>query len=100
MDTEGEMKQGRLSIKSTCPFCGEIVDGYTSLDNDSQGPSDGDFTFCVYCLTPLRFIFGLRLRVMQNDELGELEPEQRKMFKKALKFFKGSPLFKGGKEVH
>jgi hypothetical protein len=99
MGSEGEMKQGRLSIEPKCPFCGKVLDGYTSFD-DGGGPSDGDFTFCVYCLTPLRFIFGLRLRVMQNDELGELKPEQREEFKKAMKLFKKSPLFKGSKEVH
>jgi hypothetical protein len=93
------MNQGRLSIEITCPFCNRILDGYTSLEGGG-GPSDGDFTLCVYCLTPLRFGFGLILRVMRDDELEELSPNQRKRFREAMALFRKSSLFKGGKEVH
>jgi hypothetical protein len=95
-----EMTQGRLSIKTTCPVCGKIVDGYTCLDGEGK-PSDGDFTLCVYCLTYLRFGFGLRLRIAKEKELKkELKPEQRDKLAKAVAFFRLSPLFRGGKEVH
>jgi len=94
------MNQGRLSIESICPFCGKILDGYTVLDNDGGGPSDGDFTLCVYCLTPLRFTFGLRLRIMRDDEIRELGPKQRKQFTRMATLLKDLPSFKGGKETH
>ena len=99
MDPEKEMKQGKLPIKITCPFCNKTLDGYTALDGGG-GPSEGDFTLCVFCLTPLRYGSGLRLRLIQEEELDELEPAQRERFVKAIEFFRGSTLFGGGKGVH
>ena len=61
---------------SNCPVCLKQFDAATSPFGDSA-PTPGDLTVCIYCASFLIFEQDLRLRLMTEQEIGELPDEAR-----------------------
>jgi hypothetical protein len=63
--------QGQLPNSPSCPRCGSLADGYTSI-GDTVSPDEGAFTVCFYCGTMSVFEqrqFGLDLRELDEEEI-------------------------------
>jgi hypothetical protein len=60
---------GRLQVKPRCPGCQTILDGFTSVSENSPSPEPGSLTMCVYCRRLLIFTEGLALRFATGAEV-------------------------------
>jgi hypothetical protein len=61
--------------ESTCPWCGEKLDGAASLED--QTPKPGDITICVECLNVSKFDQDLHLLKIEEAEKETWTPEER-----------------------
>ena len=56
-----------------CPWCGHVMDGCATMNEDSAGPSDGDWTLCIQCALPSIFVLAkgvpLNIRKPTSDEV-------------------------------
>jgi hypothetical protein len=70
-------QQGRLPNKPSCPACGMLTDGWTSVGHEGD-PRPGSVTLCSSCGTWLvfeRFELGLDLRLATDDEVEQIRQD-------------------------
>lgn len=82
-----------LNVKSVhvpgageCPDCLSKVTGAASASGST--PKPGDFGCCAMCGCMLRYMDNLEMRRMEDTEIDELEPEQRKLLLKYHRTFR------------
>jgi len=71
-----------------CPKCNALLDGATCSDGDHP-PRPDDFSVCIHCHAGLRYMESLELRLVTEEDLGELDPDQRRLFEKMMDPRKG-----------
>lgn len=75
------MSQGRMD-KIECPQCKKDNDGYTSLDNIDDKPSDNDISVCYHCGAICKYTNNLtKLVLIDVAELEEIRNEDPIAFK-------------------
>lgn len=64
-----------------CPQCGDKLDAATHPSGKVHQPEKGDFSMCLNCGTVLRWNAELILYCPTEDEMMDLEADQRLMLK-------------------
>lgn len=76
----------KLPVKTPCPGCSKLLDGFTGVAIDAPTPRQitGCFTMCAYCGALLRFTDERGgLRILREEERAEalgIHPVLRKLF--------------------
>ena len=65
----------KLESAPRCPACRRMLDGAFCVDGD-RTPTEGDFTVCLSCTTPLRYTAGLGLRLASEKDVAELSLDE------------------------
>ena len=61
-------------MKTECPRCFRPLNANTGYTTD-HNPKPGDYSFCLYCATPLMFDDVLEVRELTEGELKEAEKD-------------------------
>ncbi len=59
------------SVETACPHCGKRTPDHANADGETDAPSDGDFSICMYCgklAIYCRGPFGLATRLPTDVE--------------------------------
>jgi len=80
--------KARLRCPITCPKCGELLDGFTALE-DRPELRDGDMSICIYCATILRIAVNaerVTLHEATPEEFLDMTAAQRGLLKRAQRY--------------
>lgn len=65
-----------------CPVCGYLMDATMAASGRPVVPKDGDYSLCIDCVEPSRFVvtaFGVALRACTIEERDAIMIEQRSL---------------------
>lgn len=69
--------------ETRCPYCDGVLDAASSANGAT--PSPGDLSVCIHCASALTFDAELRLRVLTQAEMRELDPEIAKVLRRYMR---------------
>lgn len=80
------MNSGQTESKIKCCGCGTLLDGFTGLEDEANGPSDEDLTVCFYCGSIGKYAEGLtKMKPLTVQELEQLKKEQVETYNQVIK---------------
>lgn len=65
----------KLKEPPSCPTCSAVLDGCSTMHDDSEGPQPGDPTICIKCSDVLVFTEGMGLRRIEKKDLAAMPRE-------------------------
>lgn len=71
-----------------CPGCKNKIDGCTPVDGENVMPKKDDITVCIYCSMILSFNADLTLKVITDEQIGELPHDVRQDLQKIRRTIK------------
>ncbi len=68
-----------------CPYCNHTLNACTTIECENVKPAEGDYSICFNCASFLMFDGELKLTTMTQEDIGNMDDENRRTLARARK---------------